>query len=63
MSGLRNLRDDGDIFDALDDDAEEKASKVASVADALAWECLYVVALVASSRARGRGPKNRGRDA
>jgi hypothetical protein len=33
MSGLRNLRDDGDIFDAADDDADEaSANKAGSVA-------------------------------
>jgi hypothetical protein len=40
MSGLRNLHDDGDIFDAADDDADEPGQKAGSVADALAWECL-----------------------
>ncbi|CAN2534745.1 ATP-dependent+zinc+metalloprotease+FtsH [Methylocapsa aurea] len=41
MSALRNLRDDGDIFDTADDDADEaSANKAGSIADALAWECL-----------------------
>jgi hypothetical protein len=51
MSGLRNLRDEADIFDALDDDAEEKASKAGSVADALVWKCLRA-ALPAKLRRR-----------
>jgi hypothetical protein len=40
MSGRRNLRDDGDIFDAMDHDADESANMAGGVADALARECL-----------------------
>lgn len=54
MSGLRNLRDDGDIFDAADDDAaEESANRAGGVGDALAWECLRA-ALPAALRLRIR---------
>lgn len=53
MSGLRDLRDDGDIFDAADDDAAEAANKAGGVADALAWECLRA-ALPAELRRRIR---------
>ncbi|HEY8067229.1 MAG TPA: AAA family ATPase [Methylosinus sp.] len=40
MSKLGRLGGEDDIFDAVDDDADEPARKAVSVADALAWECL-----------------------
>jgi DNA polymerase III delta prime subunit len=40
MSKLGRLGGEDDIFDAVDDDADEPANEAGSVADALAWECL-----------------------
>ena len=53
MSKLGRLGGEDDIFDAVDDYADEPGQKAGSVADALAWECLRA-ALPAALRRRIR---------